>query len=118
MLYDLRMDDDGILQIFYSDKGKERDAVFKAFDSFLDAATEAEPLLLLVDGRRTAKLSKTARKTFAKLGRDPRVGKCAILGAGRYVRLMVNFFNKAAGRDNIYLFESKEKAIAWLKVQG
>ena len=114
MLYDMRMGDDGILRVFASDKGKTVDAFFKAFDSFLEAATPAEPLRLLVDARRAGKLSPAARKTFAGLSRDPRVGKCAILGLGRYQSLMVNLFNRAAGRDKVRLCASLEQALAWL----
>lgn len=60
------------------------------------------------------KLSPAARKTFAGLSRDQRVGKCAILGLGRYQGLMVNFFNRTAGRDKVRLCLSLEQALDWL----
>jgi len=114
-LYDLRVEDGGILCIFSSSEGKELDVSLKDFETFLETATEAEPLLILMDGRDAGKAPARARKAFAQLGQDPRVGKCALLGMGRYVRLMASFVNKAVGRDNIRFFGSEEKAIAWLK---
>ena len=117
MAYELRMGDNGILRIFSSSEGKELDVSLKDFETFLETATEAGPLLILMDGRDAGKAPARARKAFAKLGQDPRVGKCALLGMGRYVRLMASFVNKAVGRDNIRFFGSEEKAIAWLKAQ-
>jgi len=117
MLYDLRMDDDGILHIFPSDTGKELDASLQDFaTSFVEAATETEPLRIFIDGRGAGKPTARARKTFAKLGRNPRVGKCVVVGGmGRYNRMMVDLINKAIGRNSIRFFDSEDQAIIWLK---
>jgi hypothetical protein len=117
MLYDLHMDDDNILWIFPSDIGKELEAALEEFaKSFLKTATETEPLHILMDSRDAGKPTARARKTFAKLGRDPRIGKCAVVGGiERYSRVMAGLINRAVGRNNIRFFQSEEKAIAWLK---
>jgi hypothetical protein len=118
MLYDMRMGDDGILRVFASDKGQTVGDFFKAFDSFIESVTSEDPLLILVDARRAGKLSLTARKAFVRLSSDPRLSKCAVLGLGRYQRLMVNFFNRVAGQDKVRLCATLEQALDWLTLPG
>ncbi len=117
MAYELRMGDNGILHIVHSgDVKKEEVEVFlEDLVLFLEAATEAEPLLVLANNKQTGKLSVKARKTLVGLSRDPRLGKMAILGSGRYMRVMVSFVNKAVGRGNIRFFDVEKKALAWRK---
>ena len=86
----------------------------EAYQPFIEASTEEHPLLILCEVSGGGKLSPQARKILASLGRDPRLGKNAILGVGRYQRVMASFINRAAGRDNIRFFESEEKALDWL----
>ncbi len=120
MAHEIDMRDDGILwlaQIGDVDK-EDMDAFLEDLTPFLEAATEAQPLLILSDTNRTGKLSASARKLLAGLGRDPRLRKTAIVGSGRYTRVVAGFINKAAGRDNICFFDSEEEAIAWLKAES
>jgi hypothetical protein len=115
---------DGILRVAFVGDPRTRDAAafFKDFSPFLEAATEEEPLHIIIDGSRLGKTSASARKTLLGINRDPRVGKIAVLGAGRYMRVLVGFILKATRRDNIRLFAPKhgdlnaeKEAIAWLK---
>jgi hypothetical protein len=120
MAHELRMRDDGILwlaQIGDVDE-EDMDAFLGDLTPFLEAATEGQSLLILSDTSRTGKLSANARKLLAGLGRDPRLRKTAILGSGRYTRVVASFINKAAGRDNIRFFDSEQEAIAWLKAEA
>jgi hypothetical protein len=113
----LQMSGDGILQIVQTgDVGREDvEAFLEDFVSFLEAATEEEPLFILADTKRVGKLSVKARKTLVSLSRDSRFGRIAILGSGRYIRVMVSFVNKAVGRDNVRFFDAEDKALTWLK---
>ncbi len=81
------MSSDGILQIVQAGDVKKEDveAFLEDFVSFLEAASEEEPLFILANTKHVGKLSVKARKTLVGLGRDPRFGKIAILGSGRYM---------------------------------
>jgi hypothetical protein len=117
MVDELRTSQDGILRTSHSGEmtKEDVDVILKKATAALELATEEKPLLVLMDARQTGKFSATARKAFAQLDRDPRVGKVAVVGLGRYMRIAVSFINKAAGREHIRFFESEEQALAWLK---
>jgi hypothetical protein len=114
------MRDDGVLWLAQIGDVDEEDmeAFLDELTPYLEAATEVQPLLVLSDTSRTGKLSAIARRLLAGLGRDPRLRKTAILGSGRYTRLVASFINKATGRDNIRFFESEQEALAWLKAES
>jgi hypothetical protein len=114
------MGDDGILRVeLIGDTGIEDiDAFLEDIAPFLEAATEEEPLLVLAESGLTGKYSAAARKRFAELLREPRVRKVALLNARRYVRVLIGFILRSAGRDNIHFFDSEEEALAWLKEEA
>jgi len=116
MAYTLEMGDDRILRLTYTDDVRvSREDFLRDFMPFLEAATQDEPLLMLTNARLAGKFSSQERALFAELARDLRLGKNAVLGIGRYSRLMANFISKAAGRNNIQFFESEQEAREWLK---
>ena len=118
MAYEIRMDDDGILRIIGEGEFHEQmaEAVMRDLEPYLQAAEGGRPLLLLSDVRQSGKLSTRARALLAELGQDPRLAKNAVLGVGRYTRVMASFINKASGRDNLRFFETDQEAIAWLSI--
>lgn len=120
MAHEMHMGDDGILRFaFIGDMGEEGvEAFIEDFTPFLEAATEAEPLVILADASQAGKTSSAARKAYVRLNRDLRGGKVAVVGSRRYGRVLVSFILKATGRDNIRFFESEEKALTWLKAEG
>ena len=117
MAHEFEIRDDGIVRLApIGDQDKEDMEIFrKKMEPFLEATTEAEPMHLLVDSSRSGKTSSAGRKIYAKVNRDPRVGKTAVVRAKRYNRLVGSIILKATGRDNIRFFESEEEALAWLK---
>ena len=120
MAYELGIRDDGIARLAtIGDQGKEDvENLRKHLEALVEAATEAEPMGLIVDSSRSGKTSSAARKLYVELGRDSRFGKTALLGARRYSRLLATFIAKATGRDNIGFFDSEEEALAWLKAES
>ncbi|MFQ5615532.1 MAG: STAS/SEC14 domain-containing protein [Anaerolineales bacterium] len=117
MAHELRMDADGILRLALIGNMKQEDvdAYVKDLAPFRETATETEPLFFIIDTSRLGKASSAARKAFGELAKDPRIGKSALVGVSRYVRVLAGFLAKAAGRDNIQFFDSEEEALAWLK---
>ncbi len=117
MAHETSMGDDGILRIAFTGDVSKRDleAFLNDFTPFLEAATEARPVLTLVNSSQTGKYSLAARRIYLELNQDPRVGKAAVIGASRYARVLASFVLKATRRDNIRFFDSEKKAIAWLK---
>jgi hypothetical protein len=121
MAHEISMGDDGILRMdLIGDMDREdMGAYIEDLTPFLEAATEAEPLLVLTDSSRSGKLSSGARKLSVEINRDPRMGKTAVIGEGRrYFRVMAGFILKATGRDNIRFFDSEEEALTWLKSES
>jgi hypothetical protein len=117
MAHELSMGDDGILRLaLIGDQDEESMKAFlKDFMPFLEATTEREPLRLLADSSRDGKYTAGARKSYLDLNRDPRVGKAAIVGANRYIRVLAGFVLKASRRDNIRFSDTEKEALAWLK---
>jgi hypothetical protein len=121
MAHELSMGDDGILRLgFIGNINKEKaEAFIKEIIPFLEAATEAEPLLALADSSRTGKVSSAARKIFTEMYRDSRFKKVAVVEASRYARVLAGFLIKATGRaSTLRFFDSEEEAVAWLKAKG
>ncbi len=119
MAHEIKMGDDGILRItLLGDVGSEEAIAFTGdYQVFLASATKKKPLLALVDASQTGSISTAARKVLAETNRDLRIGKTAVLGASRYLRVMVGFVLKVAGRDNVSFCDSEEEALAWLKAE-
>jgi hypothetical protein len=61
-------------------------------------------------------MSSAARRTIIETfnSSDARIGKTAVVGASRYLRVLTSFILKAVGRDNIRLFATEEEALPWL----
>jgi hypothetical protein len=117
MPYQLIKGEDGVLRLLLDGDLGNDDAKTLPRDiaPFLEAATEAEPLVALVDSTRSEKVSSRARRFLADLNSDPRMGKVAILGARRYGRVLIGFIIRATGRDDYFrFFDSEEEAVSWL----
>ena len=116
MQYEMHKRDDGILCVSLIGDVDEESmmGLIEDYQPFIEAATEEQPLLVLWEISQAGKLSAKARKTLAGLGHDPRLGKSAIVGMGRYQRVMTGFISRATGWDDMGFFESEEKALDWL----
>lgn len=67
---------------------------------------------------RTANLgaiSLEGRRSFAKRNRDSRVGKTAVLGVNRFLKIVAQFITVASGKNNIRFFDDEENALKWLE---
>ncbi len=116
MAHQLELESDGILRLtFIGDtdyQGAEK--LLADFMPFLEQTTVDKPLLILWDDTHGGKASSDARKVYADLNRDPRIGKVAIFGAQRYGRVLGEFVLKLTGRDNVRFFNNEAEARAWL----
>jgi hypothetical protein len=118
MGHEMKMGQDGILRVKFSGflDGEEAEAYIREYEGYVKHATVDEPLHTLSDAQEMTKMSSSARKLFIESFSSPdvRVGKTAIVGASRYLRVLAGFILKAVGRDNIRLFASEEEALPWL----
>jgi hypothetical protein len=118
------MGQDGILRVKFFGflDGEEAQAYIREYDGYVRHATLDNPLHALADAQEMSKMSSSARKIFIESFSTPdeRVGRTAIIGASRYLRVLASFILKAVGRDNIRLFATEEEAVPWLvqKSQG
>jgi hypothetical protein len=119
MTHELAMGDDGILRLAWIGDVDEADAqaFLKDYAPFVDAATTADPVLLLYKADQTGKVSSAVRKTFGQLNKDPRLGKMAIVGASRVTQVLATFVLKSSGRNNIRFFSSEADGLVWLKAK-
>ena len=117
MAHELRMGNDGILRVaFIGDMGKDDvEAYIRDLAPFRATATKEKPLTMIIDTSQQGKASSAARKAFVELANEPRIGRLALIGVNRYVRVLVGFLARAAGRENFRFFDSEEEAVAWLK---
>ena len=118
MAHEIKMGDDGILQVkMVGDVDQEGWAAYaQDIASILDTLPETETVHFLVDLRQMGKSSLAARKDSLDIFRnpDPRIGKSALVGANRYIQVLGSFVMSAAGRDDFRFFDSEDEALAWL----
>jgi hypothetical protein len=110
---------DGILHVTFVGDIDVEDWMdyIRDYAPFLDQTTPEDPLDFLVDGTQMGKFSAAARKLLVDDFRNPnpRIGKTAMVGASRYVRVLASFILKATGRSNVRLFETEKDALVWLQ---
>lgn len=116
MAHQLQLEGEHVVRITFIDDTDRRGAEKLAadFGPFLAQATPENPLLILWDDTQGGKASSDARKVYADLNRDPRLGKVAIFGAQRYGRVLGEFVLKLTRRDNVRFFDNEVAARAWL----
>jgi hypothetical protein len=118
MAYEVKMGEDGILRLSFVGfiDRDDMEGYTKEYMAFVRERAEDEPVHAIVDASRMGKMSSAARKmsieTFSNP--DPRVGKTAIVGASRYLRVLTGFILKAIGRENIRLVATEEEGLEWL----
>jgi len=118
MGHEMEMGQDGILRVKFEGFFEREDveAYFDEYYTYLASATPEEPLHALADLRGVTKMSSAARRTIIEAfnNSDARIGKTAVVGASRYLRVLTGFILKAVGRDNFRLFATEEEALPWL----
>ncbi len=76
----------------------------------LECSTDGAPIRTMVDASREGIHSASARRRFAEINSDTRMGKIAVMGGSRFNRIMAIILLKASGRTNIRFFDSKNEA--------
>ncbi len=117
MTHEIHMGEDGLLRIAFTGDLDllDMNAFLKDFNPFRNAATPEAPLNFILDSGQTGRYASAARKFFAELNRDPRVGKIGVINPTRYTRVLVPFILKATQRDNIQFLDSEAECVVWLK---
>lgn len=117
MTHQLTMSEEGILTISFTGDIEAGDMsdYLKDLDPYLQAATSENPLVFLSVNTHSGRFSSSARKTLMSLNNDHRIGKTAVIGANRPVRVLMDFILKATGRNNIRIFDDESSANSWLK---
>ena len=119
MPHNLFMAEDGILRINFNGllDLSGIDTFRKDLEPFLTAATETQPIHMINDSSEVRNITSSARKKFIELNQDLRFGNIAIIKPARPARILAGIMAKAAGRDNLSIFESEDEGISWLKLQ-
>lgn len=118
MGHEIEMGQDGILRVRFIGflEKEDAEAYIRDYSSYVTGATPEQPLHALADATEMTKMSSAARKTIIETfnSSDARIGKTAVVGASRYLRVLTSFILKAVGRENIRLFATAEEALPWL----
>lgn len=119
MPYQIKQLEDNILQLNFTGFIGDEDAVnhAKELDDYLADSSAQNPMHFLIITYDMGKVSAKSRQSFAQRNQDLRVGKSAVVGANRILRVLSLFILKASGRDNIRLFDDEKEALAWLKTE-
>lgn len=110
-----------ILEVIFSGGVEQQDleAYFARAQPFIDRATEPQSVHFLIDVLKLDKISAGARKYLFEQFRnlDVRVGKTAVVGGGRYVRVLGEWIIPAftGNRERVRFFDTREQALAWLE---
>lgn len=118
MPYELYMCDDDILHLVWIGNidGDVIRAYKKDVEVYLANATPERQIYTLIDAARDGKFTAEARRYFAEMTKDPRLGRFAVINASRTSRVMATFLLKVSRRDEVMRFFDNEKtAVAWLK---
>ena len=75
-----------------------------------------EKVCMLIDITNTGRPSAKARKIFSDLEENDQIRKHAFFGAHPVARILATFFISFNKRKNLQFFETKEQAMAWLKL--
>ncbi len=121
MAHEIRRGDDRIVRVsFIGDLTREGwEAYRKEIEPLEKSNRESgKPFLLIVNTSRAGKVSSVARRGMAEMGGRTEPVKVAVVGMSRYVRVLVGFLKKARGQGYIHMFDSEEKAVAWLKEEA
>jgi hypothetical protein len=121
MAHEICKGDDGIIRIsFIGDLTKEGwEAYLKEIEPLEKTSRESgNPFLLMVNTSRAGKVSSVARRGMAAMGGRSEPVRVAVVGMSRYVRVLVGFLKKARGQGYVHMFDSEEKAAAWLKEEA
>jgi hypothetical protein len=122
MAHKLHLNDDGILYAKFIGNFELQDveAYVKDFYAFFDTVPEEETLHILLDVSEVGKVSSAARRAMVNVLRDPdpRIGKSAMVGSSRYLRVLGGFLLKATRRDDVRFFEVQEEGLTWLQEES
>jgi len=90
-------------------------AITDAMIPMVQDSDNPDHVLTLVDARSGGKATSRARKILTGNMRRTDVKKIAIVSNVPFIRALVNSLNLVAGIRKLKIFNSFEKAVAWLK---
>ncbi len=118
MPYKLYKDDDDIVHVAWIGDidGETVRAYLEEVEPYLAQATPDRLIHAVIDSSRDGKYTAEARRYFADLSKDPRLGRIALINSSRTTRLMAKFFIKVSRREDVMrFFDGEEEAVTWLK---
>ncbi len=112
--------DDNIIKFNMFDTFTAEDAESHSLemDPILDElAQKNKQALFLIYTSDLKKISVEGRRSFSERNGDDRIGKTAVVGVNRFLKIIARFIIVASGKDNIRFFDEPDEAdaIAWLK---
>ena len=117
MAITVTMENDGILRIKISGEMDkvQVDYLQDEIAPFLDAATDENPLNSIILPENIGKLSYYARRFFAEVIQNTKVGMLAIMDPPRAVRILGRFIFTATKSEKIRFFSNETEAVEWIK---
>ena len=104
-----------LIKVWGIHEKKDAEEFKKIAEEFLDKFPEVNPAKMLVDCSEQGKMNYETRKIYTEAFKLPRPAFVAIYWKNTLVRITAGFLLAASGRQNVKLFENKEKALKWLR---
>ncbi|MBE2222191.1 MAG: STAS/SEC14 domain-containing protein [Anaerolineae bacterium] len=116
MAYTLHTGDDGILQVSISGEFTEEElqSYMKDLETVLADIPDGEKLKTFIDTTDLGRVNPNLRRSVGDFMENPKLGKTAVLGNSRIVKVMIDFALKASGTHHMKYYTSRDEATAWL----
>ena len=82
-----------------------------------ELAQNGQQAQFLIYTEQLKKISVEGRRSFSERNGDDRIGKTAVIGVNRFLKVIARFIMVASGKNNIRFFDIEDDidAIKWLK---
>ena len=82
-----------------------------------ELAQNGQKAQFLIYTEQLKKISVEGRRSFSERNGDDRIGKTAVVGVNRFLKVIARFIMVASGKSNIKFFDLEDDldAIEWLK---
>lgn len=117
MAYSIQHINDSLIKIILDGDIGKYDALRlrEELESYLEASwTNRKQVNVIADVHQLMGVSAEARHLLSSQNRDKRIGRVAVIGFNRALKVMAHFVMVESKRNNIYFFDTIAEAESWL----
>lgn len=120
MAYELEMVEEKVLRMaFIGDIDEEEARAYYAeLENYLSAASNKAPIHVISHIEKVDSFSAGARRSFAEMNQDHRIGKIGVIGASPIYETLGSLIMRVTNRKNIRFFDGDAEALNWMRNSG